>query len=85
MSRVIVVMAAVLALSACGASTGMATPEGPVGPPTEKLDMPNSAPAINVFCSHGFRVWQSWSQYSGGYGEPRSLALTSQPDASCLK
>jgi ABC-type glycerol-3-phosphate transport system substrate-binding protein len=85
MKRGIVVLAAVLALSACGASTGMATSEAPAGPSTEKLDMPNGAFAVQSFCSHGFRVWQSWHDGGTVYGGNSSVALTSQPDASCLK
>lgn len=86
MKRAFAVMAAVMALSACSASVGMATPEVQTVPSVEKLDMPNGAPAINVFCSHGFRVWQSWSQGDGERsGGPRSLTLTSQPDSSCAR
>lgn len=74
------VVAFVALLAACAAATPAASPSSPAA---EYTDMPNGGFAMQTFCSHGFRIWQSWHDGGASYGGNSSVALTSQPDPSC--
>lgn len=86
---------ATLGLTACGPATNVTgETHSPLPEPVccplddghgEKLDQPFEFPAVNVFCSHGFRVFQTYVAKGTSSNSGTAVSITAQPDVMCPK